>query len=73
MNEVYKIRLDDTELRKQAMRLCLQEYGTVSLNLLDIEQRIRLGRQLRNEFGSSVKQISRIVHVDAEYLRQVLM
>lgn len=73
MNEVYKIRLDDTELRKQAMRLCLQEYGTVSLNLLDIKQRIRLGRQLRKEFGSSVKQISRIVHVDAEYLRQVLM
>lgn len=73
MNEVYKVRLDDTELRKEAMRLCLQEFGTVSLKMLDIKQRVRLGGKLRKEFSSSVKQISRIIHVDAEYLRQILM
>lgn len=70
-SDKWMIRLSDTDLRKEAAKICMEEFGTISMNLLDMDQRIRIGKRLRKDFGSTLKQTARIIHLDARLLRQV--
>lgn len=47
-------------------------YGVTNLRNLDVRQRIALGKELRREYRSSVKQIARIIHLDPKYLKELL-
>ena len=61
--------LPDKELRVIVGKLALELFGESDLRMLSINSRLKLARKLRYEYASSVKQISRMLHLDAEILK----
>lgn len=61
--------LPDKELRVIVGKLALELFGEADLRMLSINSRLMLARKLRYEYASSVKQISRMLHLDAEMLK----
>lgn len=66
------IRLCDTDLKKEAIRLCLDNFGNGSVNLLGFKQRLLICKLLRKEFGASFKQLGRIMNIDPEYIKNMI-
>lgn len=67
-----QVSLPDLELREKAVAMSHKLYGVTNLRNLDVRQRIALGKELRREYRSSVKQIARIIHLDPKYLKELL-
>lgn len=67
-----KVRLRDADLRKEAVKICLDKFGTASVTMLDHGQRLLVCKCLRKEFGATFKQIGRIMHMDSEYVRMMI-
>lgn len=61
--------LPDKELRVIVCKLALQLFGESDLRMLTANSRLKLARKLRYEYASSVKQISRMLHLDPEILK----
>ncbi len=67
-----KVRLCDSDLRKEAVKVSLDKFGTASANLLDHAQRFVICKILRKKFGASYKQLGRVMHIDYEYLKMMI-
>lgn len=59
-----KIFIPDIELREIVRKIILQEYGKSSVTELDVDARLSIARRLRYRYASTLKQISRMVHLD---------
>lgn len=68
----HEIRLSDTELRREASGICLERFGTSSVGLLTIAQRLQVCKLLRSRFGASYKQLGRVMHMDSDTIREML-
>ena len=61
--------VQDKDLRPVVEKLAEEFYGEKDVRLLSVNTRLLLARKLRYEYASSVKQISRMLHLDAEKLK----
>lgn len=68
----HEIRLSDTELRREASGICLERFGTTSVGLLTIAQRLQVCKLLRSRFGASYKQLGRVMHLDSDTIKEML-
>ena len=63
-----KTFIPDIELRKIVRKIILQDYGKDRVTDLDIHARLSVARKLRYHYASTLKQISRMVHLDRSAL-----
>ena len=63
-----KTFIPDIELREIVRKMILQDYGKDSVTDLGVHDRLSVARTLRYRYASTVKQISRIVHLDRSAL-----
>ena len=68
----HEIRLSDTELRREASGICLESFGTASVGLLTIAQKLQVCKLLRSRFGASYKQLGRVMHLDSDTIKEML-
>ena len=68
----HEIRLSDTELRREASAICLERFGTASVGLLTIAQKLQVCKLLRSRFGASYKQLGRVMHMDSDTIKEML-
>ena len=64
--------IPDKELRPIAETLASQLFSTAQIKDLDFNARIRLARKLKYDYASTPKQISRMVSLDPEILREFI-
>lgn len=69
---ISRLSLPDVELRQHKRNMIRELYGKASSRDLDTAQRLRLAKEMRRRFNSSVKQISRMVGLRAEELEAFL-
>lgn len=60
--------IPDKELRIVVKSLISEAYGDRDIKLLDVNSKLAIARKLRYEYGSTVKQISRMLSIDFEIL-----
>jgi hypothetical protein len=60
MGMTSRLRIPDQELRQFKSEICARLYGRVGTHYLDVNQRLRLARELRCRFCCSKKQIARV-------------
>ena len=63
-----KTFIPDIELREIVRKMILQDYGKDSVTDLGVHDRLSVARTLRYRYASTIKQISRIVHLDRSAL-----
>ena len=63
-----KTFIPDIELREIVRKMILQEYGKDSVKDLDVHARLSIAKKLRYQYASTLKQISRMVHLDRSAL-----
>lgn len=61
--------IPDIELREIVRKMTFQDYGKDSVTELDINARLSIARKLRYNYGSTLKQIARMVHLDRSALQ----
>ena len=67
-----KTFLPDKELREVTRNLCVQLFQQSDVRMLDINSRLRVAKTLRREYASTPKQISRMLHLDADVLKDFI-
>lgn len=55
--------LEDIEMRSATKDMCRELFKTNSVRLLNVEQRLKIGRLLRSKYLCSLEQLSRVIHV----------
>lgn len=63
-----KTFIPDIELREIVRKMIMQDYGKESIADLDVNARLSVARKLRYNYASTLKQISRMVHLDRSAL-----
>ena len=63
-----KTFIPDIELRETVRKMIMQDYGKESIADLDVNARLSVARKLRYNYASTLKQISRMVHLDRSAL-----
>ena len=58
-----KIFIPDAELREIVRKMISHDYGKDSVAELDVDARLSIARKLRYSYASTIKQISRMVHL----------
>jgi hypothetical protein len=61
--------LPDKELRPVTAQIAMTQFGTSDIKSLNVKSRLRIARELRHGYAATVKQISRMVHLDSESLK----
>lgn len=61
--------IPDKELRKITDTLVREMFGRTDIGQLDFNSRIALARKLRYDYASTLKQISRLLHLEVDALR----
>ena len=56
--------IPDKELRPVVRQLALKRYGSDDIKSLNVNARLNIARTLRYGYGSTLKQISRMIHID---------
>ena len=69
---ISRMSLPDTEMRQHKMNLLQELFSCSSSRVLDTQQRVRLARELRRRYNSSIKQIARLVGLPARQLESLL-
>ena len=64
-----KTFLPDKELRPVTAQIAMTLFGTTDIRSLNVKSRLRIARELRHGYAATVKQISRMVHLDSESLK----
>lgn len=61
--------MPDKELRKIVAKMSAELFHTEDIKSLNVKNRLMLARKLRQEYAATVKQISRMLLIDAEILK----
>ena len=64
--------IPDMELKEKAVEICFKCFKTSNLRGIDAQKRIHIAKELRKQYGCSVKQIARTVHLDSIYLKELI-
>lgn len=67
-----KIFIPDNELREVVRRMVVQDHGKESVTDLDVKSRLSLARKLRYNYASTIKQIARMLHLEASAIEGFL-
>ncbi len=67
-----KVRYTDVELYASIENICQEKYNGRKYDILRIEDKYRVARELRKRYGVGAKQLSRITFLDYETLKAVL-
>lgn len=59
-----RVFIPDIELRAIVRKMISEEFGKDSIAELDVNARLAIARKLRYSYASTIKQISRMVHLD---------
>ena len=68
MNESRRTFMPDKDLRQVTKQISRELYGVDDLRSLDVKSRLAIARKLRYDYASTVKQISRMLHLDPDTL-----
>jgi hypothetical protein len=60
--------IPDKELRPVVRKLALEKYGSDDIKSLNVNARLSIARILRYSYGSTLKQISRMIYLDTDAL-----
>ena len=63
-----KLFIPDKELRPIVRKMASDLFGTESITELDVKERLVIAKRLRYNYASTVKQISRMIHLDPSAL-----
>ena len=66
------LRLNDSELRKEAAKICMDTFGTPSVDILDYHQKLQICKILRRKLGAGSKQLGRIMNLDPVNIKNLL-
>lgn len=69
---ISRLSLPDAEMRQHKREILLELFGRHSSRELNTAQRLRLAREIRRRYNSSIKQISRLVGLSREGLEEFL-
>ena len=72
LSQGLKSFIPDKELREITRNLCMESFHQNDVRKLDINSRISLARTLKREYASTHKQISRMLHLDSEVLKDFI-
>lgn len=61
--------VQDKDMRGIVCRLAMELFGENDIKMLCVNSRLMLARKLRYEYASTVKQISRMLHLNPELLK----
>ena len=64
----HKIFIPDKELRPIVKKMVKELYGVESVTDLDVKERLHIAKRLRYNYASTIKQISRMIHLDPSVL-----
>ena len=64
--------MTDRELASEVNKLVAAEYGVMTIAQLSKEDRVRLCRLLRRNFGVVAKQIARVLHIPKDVVDAVI-
>ena len=67
-----KVFMPDKEMRPIVRKLVKELYGMDDIRELDFNMRLSVARKLRYDYASTIKQISRMVHLDKSVLEGFL-
>lgn len=67
-----KVFLPDKEMRVIVSQIASRDYGTESVRELDVNARLSIARQLRHNYAATVKQISRMLHLNKLALEEFI-
>lgn len=67
-NSLRKTFIPDIELREIVRKMISMDYGKDSVTELDVNTRIAIARKLSYRYAATLKQISRMVHLDRDAL-----
>ena len=67
-----RITMTDRELASEVNKLVAAEYGVMTIAQLSKEDRVRLCRLLRRNFGVVAKQIARVLHIPKDVVDAVI-
>ena len=68
----HKSLIRDNELREITIGLCIRDFGQSDISKLSVEKRLKIARILKREYTSNRKQISRMLHLNAEILKDFI-
>lgn len=68
MEHSRKSFIPDKELRPVVRQLALEQYGSDDIKSLNVKARLNIARTLRYDYGSTLKQISRMIYLDVDAL-----
>ena len=63
-----KLFIPDRELRPIVNEIVRNNFGNKNLQQLDINERLVIAKKLRHDYASTIKQISRMIHLDPSAL-----
>ena len=66
------VLIPEIELREKAAAHSLRMFKTINTRRLDVPKRIELAKVLRKEYKCSAKQIARIVHLDPQFIKELV-
>ncbi len=72
LESAQKVFLPDKEMRAIVSKIASQKYGTATVRELDISARLYIARQLRYSYAATVKQISRMLHLNKSALEEFI-
>ena len=63
-----KLFIPDRELRPVVNEIVRSNFGNKNLQQLDVNERLVIAKKLRHDYASTIKQISRMIHLDPSAL-----
>lgn len=63
-----KLFIPDRELRPVVNEILRSNFGNKNLQQLDVNERLVIAKKLRHDYASTIKQISRMIHLDPSAL-----
>lgn len=63
-----KLFIPDRELRPVVNEIVRSNFGNKNLKQLDVNERLVIAKKLRHDYASTIKQISRMIHLDPSAL-----
>ncbi len=67
-----KAYYNDQELKASLDNICSEKYPNKTFNMLNIERRFVIARELRKRYGAAPKQIARVTSLDYSILKSLL-
>ena len=72
LSQNQKSFISDRDLREVTKCLCMESFNQSDVRTLDINKRLHIAKILRREYASTPKQISRMLNVDPEILKDFI-